>query len=263
MISLRLGRRAALCALAVAIATALAIVPAGSASAEEHPPACAPGQFPSQEHPCMPPPCPEGVQPSPQQPCAPPPPGGQPGGSFCPPTCPGPPAPGTGPQGQGPAGPGGAPCGGGEPRVVSSPNVEPPPGDGPKPNGGPGPCGPPSLAGGFLSRVWRFNADADGYDSASNTLSATVTKILNLPKRFGAQDDDIVDQDAHVLFGAQTKVFDAKGHRVPREASYDSLLDDADKVLVAGKILPPSKWQKDEDGQPVTTIRAKRVTITG
>ena len=49
MISFRLGRRAALCALALAIAAALAVVPAGSASAENPPPACAPGQLPTTE----------------------------------------------------------------------------------------------------------------------------------------------------------------------------------------------------------------------
>jgi hypothetical protein len=31
---------------------------------------------------------------------------------------------------------------------------------------------------------------------------------------------------------------------------------------VTGKMLPQSKWNKDEDGSAVTTIRAKRVTIT-
>jgi hypothetical protein len=112
-----------------------------------------------------------------------------------------------------------------------------------------------------VSRVWRFTADADNYDAATNTLSATVTKILNLPKKMADQDDEIVDQDAAVVFSSTTKVFDRSGKRVPREVKYDTLLDDADAVSITGKMLKPSKWQKDEDGEPVTTIRAKRVTI--
>jgi hypothetical protein len=122
---------------------------------------------------------------------------------------------------------------------------------------------PRALMGGFLSRVWRFGADVDSYDAATNTLNVTVSKILNLPKRFKAQDDSIVDQDADVVFAKTTKVFDADGKRIRTESAYDAALDAAESVSVTGKITPQAKWNKDEDGTPVTTIRAKRVTITG
>jgi hypothetical protein len=118
------------------------------------------------------------------------------------------------------------------------------------------------LMGGFLSRVWRFTADADSYDTASNTLNVTVNKIANLPKRFNTQDDEIVDKDADIVFSKNTKVFDADGKRLRRESGYDAALDAADTVAVTGKIAPKSKWNKDEDGTPVTTVRAKRVKIT-
>jgi hypothetical protein len=111
--------------------------------------------------------------------------------------------------------------------------------------------------------VWRFGADVDSYDAATNTLNVTVSKILNLPKRFKAQDDSIVDQDADVVFAKTTKVFDADGKRIRTESAYDAALDAAESVSVTGKITPQAKWNKDEDGTPVTTIRAKRVTITG
>lgn len=131
------------------------------------------------------------------------------------------------------------------------------------PGGGNPGDGPPDLLPGFLNKVWRFTADADSYDAASNTLNCTITKILNLPKRFRNQDDDIVDADAFVLFSATTKVFDNHGRRVRLETRYDGLLDDADSVKVVGKVIPPRKWKKDEDDTPAPTIRAKRVTITG
>jgi hypothetical protein len=51
--------------------------------------------------------------------------------------------------------------------------------------------------------------------------------------------------------------------RLKAETAYDGALDDADSVSVVGKFAPHAKWIKDEDGTPVTTIRAKRVTITG
>jgi len=116
---------------------------------------------------------------------------------------------------------------------------------------------------GFVSRVWRFNADADSYDASTNTLNVTISKIVNLPKRFKAQDDDIVDQDADVIFTKKTKIYDDEGKRLRTESSYNAALDAARSVSVTGKIIPQAKWNKDEEGSPVTTVRAKRVTITG
>jgi hypothetical protein len=234
-------------AFAVTAVAAAAILP-GAAAAETPsgpPAACAPGAVPTREQPCMLPACPAGVYPKPGAPCAMPAgaspmPGeqkrgeqkqGEPG-TDCRPTCPG------GTTAGGPANPG-------------------------APGEKAGENDPPKLMGGFLSRVWRFNADADSYDAASNTLNVTVSKVLNLPKRFKAQDDGIVDQDADVVFTKTTKVFDAQGKRLRTEGGYDAALDAADSVSVTGKITPQAKWNKDEDGSPVTTIRAKRVTITG
>jgi hypothetical protein len=199
------------------------------------------------EQPCKLPPCPAGVQPTREAPCAKPfgpgpKPSQEPGqpGTYCPPTCPGPRAPG---------GPG-----------------SDAPGDSAKPGPGGdkgGDHGAPALKAGFVSRVWRLSADADSYDGATNTLNVTVSKIFNLPKRFNSQDNDIVDQDADVIFTKKTKVYDAEGKRLRIEGRYDVALDEARSVSVTGKILPQAKWNKDEDGSPVTTLRAKRVTITG
>jgi hypothetical protein len=106
----------------------------------------------------------------------------------------------------------------------------------------------------FANRIWRFTGEANGFDNGQ--LDITVGKILNLPKRFRSQDDAIVDQDAIVLVGKATRVFDAEGHRVD-----GSQLADANDVRVEGKLLGPKKWVDDEDGNPTTTIRAKRVVI--
>jgi hypothetical protein len=86
----------------------------------------------------------------------------------------------------------------------------------------------------------------------------TIEKLLNLPKRFANQDDDLVDDDAIVLVSRTVKIIDDHGKRA---SAAD--LDGADSVVVQGKLLPPSKWEKDQDDQAVTTIRAKRIVITG
>lgn len=113
-------------------------------------------------------------------------------------------------------------------------------------------CGAPDFARGFLSRVWKFVGEADAYEDGR--LSMTVARILNLPRRFRTQDDEIVDEDATVLVG-RARVYQ-DGRRVPKER-----LADAENVRVHGKLLPTGRWVEDEDGQPVTTIRAKKVYI--
>jgi hypothetical protein len=238
--------RLGLCALAAATALLSTAALAGPASAE--PPlgsamtCLLPGLLPTLEHPCQLPPCAPGVQPTLLAPCAKPAPVGQPPqqpGTDCASNCPARPAPG-GPTNDAP-------------------------GSGKSSTGEAGKAGDhdaPPLKPAFMKRVWRLSADADSYDGASNTLNVTVSKIYNLPKRFRSQDDDIVDQDADVIFTRKTKVYDSDGKRLRTEGSYDTALDEAKSVSVTGKMLPQSKWNEDEDGSPVTTLRAKRVTIT-
>lgn len=132
----------------------------------------------------------------------------------------------------------------------------PPPGGYPQgpPQGGPPHEGDtPAFETGFLNRVWKFDAEVDSYEEGK--LSVTVAKILNLPKKFKTQDDELLDQDALALMAKSVRVFKG-GERVAQ-----SSLEDAEHVRVQGKLLKPDKWQKDEDGTPVTTIRAKKVFI--
>ena len=263
-------------------------------------PPCAQGQQPSPQSPCIPAggpggpggpggqpggfgpgqtpgnlkPCAEGQQPSPQSPCIPAGgfgpggPGGGPGGPGGGGGCgggPGGPG-GGGPGGGGPGG-GGGQGGGGQQESRDTPGGGGGQGGGGQGGGGQGgggQCqgqGGPSLKPGFLSRVWRFNAEVDSYDAAGNVLNCTITKITNLPKKFASQDDDIVDSDAFVLFDANTRVYDADGKRIPKEQKYDTMLDNAEHVKIVGKVLRPDKWHKDADDNPTPTLRAKRVYL--
>jgi hypothetical protein len=226
------------------------------------PPACAQGQVPTQTNPCLPSlptggpggggptggggqlqPCADGQQPTPQTPCLPA--GGFSGGGQV--ICSG--------GGSGPVGAGGD---GGD---TGSRDTGGGGGGSPCANAGAGGGGTPALSGAFLSRIWKMNADADSYDGANNVLNCTVTKFLNLPKRFSKMDDDLIDTDAYVLFGPTTRVYGTDGKRIPKETRYDTLLDNAETVKIEAKVVPPKSWQKDEDGNPTPTFRAKKVYI--
>ena len=120
-------------------------------------------------------------------------------------------------------------------------------------NDGPGDHHGPFMPG-FQNRIWRFGGSANGFDNGQ--LSMTLEKILNLPKRFRSQDDDLIDQDAIVLVGPKTRIRTKDGDKATTADP-----DGADYVRVEGKLVPPKKWVTDEDGTPVTTIRARRVII--
>ena len=65
--------------------------------------------------------------------------------------------------------------------------------------------------------------------------------------------------DGVVLVGSATRVY-AGGKRLAAD-DVAAALDGADRVRVTGKVLAPAKWEKDEDGDPVPTMRARRVVV--
>jgi hypothetical protein len=117
---------------------------------------------------------------------------------------------------------------------------------------------PAPVQAGFLNRIWRIAGSADGFQDG--VLGFTADRIVGLPHRFASQDDALVGQDARVLVGPRTRVVDADHHRLSGDA-VASALDGADTVVIVAKLLPQAKWQSDEDGTSVPTLRAKRIII--
>jgi hypothetical protein len=115
----------------------------------------------------------------------------------------------------------------------------------------------PHFKASFINRVWTFDGAVDEVDLEAHTLDMTTSAIENLPKRFNSQDDDLLDQDTHVRFKANTRVYDPEGHRVTQD-----YLDYAEDVAVRGKLLAPAKWAVDADGTRIPTISAKRIYIS-
>jgi hypothetical protein len=116
----------------------------------------------------------------------------------------------------------------------------------------------PRFAAGFLNRVWRISGEANGFEDG--VLDFTANRFFKLPRKFASQDDAIVGEDSRVLVPDHTRVWDADHNRLTVDAEA-SALDAADNVVVVGKLLPRAKWQHDEDGNPVPTLRAKKVLL--
>lgn len=100
-----------------------------------------------------------------------------------------------------------------------------------------------------LTRVFDFAGSVDAVDVPARKLSFTIDDADDLPRRFAGQD-------AIATLPAAVRVYDEDGHRVGLDA-----LEDAEGVVVRGRILRPSRWQRDEDGEPLITVRAKRLTV--
>jgi hypothetical protein len=113
----------------------------------------------------------------------------------------------------------------------------------------------PHFVRSFVRRVWRFVGEVDYYEEG--VLSITLHRILNLPRKWRTEDDELLDQDATVLVSERVRVFQ-DGERVGRET-----LESANDVRVHGKLMRPFNWLEDEDGETVPTIRAKKVYVTG
>jgi hypothetical protein len=114
----------------------------------------------------------------------------------------------------------------------------------------------PSFKASFLNRVWSFDGAVDAVDLEAHTLDMTTSSVENLPSRFASQDDELLDQDTHVRFKHNTRVYDPEGHRVSQD-----YLDYAEEVVVRGKVVAPNRWEIDDQGNVVPTISAKRIYI--
>ena len=124
---------------------------------------------------------------------------------------------------------------------------------------GDGSDAPPRFDAGFLNRVWRIAGSADGFEDGA--LDFTAARFMKLPRRFADQDDELVGEDSRVLVTRRTRVVDAAHHRLTGDAAA-SALDAADRVVVVAKLVPEARWLEDEDGEPVPTLRAKRIEIS-
>jgi len=118
----------------------------------------------------------------------------------------------------------------------------------------------PELHPAFLRRSWKMAMGAYGFDADAKVLSASIERISGLPRKLRHAREDLRDLEAAVTVGPRTRVQDERGHRVARADIADAL-DGAEDVIVLGKVADPKKWTRDEDGEPIVAIAARRIRI--
>ncbi len=114
----------------------------------------------------------------------------------------------------------------------------------------------PHFKASFTNRIWKFKGSVNEVDGYRHLLNFNLESMPGLPQRFAAQDDAILDQDMIARFRRSTRIYDPEGHRADPGDLYS-----AGQVVVSGKLLAQSAWLKGEDGSPIPTVRARRITI--
>jgi hypothetical protein len=116
--------------------------------------------------------------------------------------------------------------------------------------------GTPSFAPGFLNRVWSFGVQV--HSGGAGKLLVTIGKVLNLPKSMSSQDDALVHRAALVVLQGNIRIY-RHGKPLAPGGSLDDLVG---KAVIHGKLLAPSKWDKDERGETLPTISAAKIYLS-
>lgn len=130
-------------------------------------------------------------------------------------------------------------------------------------------CETPAFEAGFLRRAWRFGGEATGF--GDGVLTIRVGSAPRVPARFREQAGRLVGLEAAVLVGRRTDVVSARrarrssrgGRRGSARRVSQRSLRRAGRVQVQGKLLPPSRWRQDANGQRIPTVRATKITLGG
>jgi hypothetical protein len=118
--------------------------------------------------------------------------------------------------------------------------------------------GPPKFTAAFLRQKMSVDASTDGLDQ--NTLPISIEAICGLRKSFDKQAGGLAGSDGVVVITSRTSVW-KDGQRLPPDSKLVEL-DGADTVTLRARLAPQKTWQADEDGNPVPTFTAARITIT-
>jgi hypothetical protein len=119
--------------------------------------------------------------------------------------------------------------------------------------------GPPHFTAAMFARSMTLDASLDGLDDDS-ALPISIEAVCGLPKRLDSQAGQLAGGDGVALITSRTSVW-KDGQRLPG-ASKLLELDGADTATIRARFLPQKQWKADEDGDPVPTFRAARITVT-
>jgi hypothetical protein len=118
--------------------------------------------------------------------------------------------------------------------------------------------GPPKFTPAFFQRKMTIGASTDGLDQ--NTLPISIESICGLPRSLDTQAAQLAGGDGVALISTKTSVW--QDGKLLAGSEKLTQLEGADTVTARSRLLPQKSWKPDEDGDPVPTFSASRITIT-
>jgi Ca2+-binding RTX toxin-like protein len=111
----------------------------------------------------------------------------------------------------------------------------------------------------FYAITTTVTASADGM--TGNELPISIEEVCDVPQALATEAAQLVGGDGVALISPATTVFDAAGQQLTGAAATTALAG-ADTVVLKARLLAPSEWRQDEDGQPVPTFSVSRADIS-
>jgi Ca2+-binding RTX toxin-like protein len=111
----------------------------------------------------------------------------------------------------------------------------------------------------FYAITTTVTASADGM--TGNELPISIEEVCDVPQALATEAAQLVGGDGVALISPATTVLDAAGQQLTGAAATTALAG-ADTVVLKARLLAPSEWRQDEDGQPVPTFSVSRADIS-
>jgi hypothetical protein len=118
--------------------------------------------------------------------------------------------------------------------------------------------GPPSFSPAFYAITITLKASADGLQG--NQLPISIEEVCDVPKSLTNQAAQLAGGEGVAVVGDDTKVF--QGGQLLQGPAATTALAGADSVTLRARLKRRATWAQDEDGNPVPTFAASRITIT-
>jgi len=118
--------------------------------------------------------------------------------------------------------------------------------------------GPPTFSPGFYAITITLKASADGLEG--NQLPISIEEVCDVPDSLRNQAAQLAGGEGVAIVGDDTQVF--QGGQLLQGQAATMALAGADTVNLRARLKHRSTWVQDEDGNPVPTFAASRITIT-
>jgi hypothetical protein len=118
--------------------------------------------------------------------------------------------------------------------------------------------GPPKFTAAFYEHTFKLDASTDGFEG--DQLPISIETVCRVPRALAPQAGQLSGNDGLAKLTDRTRVFKGRTQLEGDEAR--RAVEGADTVTLNGRLRRPARWGEDEDGEPLPTFKARKITVT-